>query len=838
MNIIKKLSENNLRFFIVIIVFIFLLLNAIAFENNMFSNRMTTDDCLWTHKIDSLTKDTSIVISQIIPGGVADQAGLKDGDILLEINDTRCVNTAVAMNELNKYRNEFIYYTILRGNEIFKINIWVYKFISISFLIFWIIGNFFLIIGSIVGYSKPKELTTRLFFFLSCAASVGLVMYSGTNPAGTIYSSVMSKSQLFLIYTINISFALGMAFMLPLYVHFFLTFPYKYNFKYRKLLIISAYLIVTILLTVRMLRIPDANQNIIIQIINYIPILYFGLGTAIFFISFKKVSDPILKKSFRIIRNGFVIGGVGLIYYFVFIMINTVPFFLINPLYLLPNALLLAIPISFGYSIIKYRILDTEFIVKRSLVFSIVTLLIIILYLALVFLMNSYLKEILKGNNQLLIITFIIIFVFSFDYVNKYAKEIIDKQIFRENYNYRKLLLNFSKEISYITKIEDLIKNIKEFLQKTVGIEIFSFRVLNDVYIKALDLSRDKEIDNILKKIIVGNKSEPIQLNSIDINTLKLTENEKYYLSNQKISLLIPVNLLNENIGVLIFGSKSSGKAFSEEDIDLLKSFASQSAICIENSRLNSEQLKHQKYEEEVNVALRIQNSLLPSTDFVHENLEIESYSEPAKIIGGDFYDIIKVSDDKVFVSIADVSDKGIPAALYMSQVQAMFQFATQILESPKEILSEINKQIYEQFDKFSFVTILIILFDFKNNLLKVARAGHTPLILVKDNTVVNLYTKGIGVGLKQNDFFENTVEEKVYNLNKGDMYFMYSDGLSEAMDVEKNLYGSERIENLLINNYQKSLPEIKELLLKDLSKFRKNAQINDDITFTLIKIK
>lgn len=832
MKLFNNISENTRRFFILVLTFICLLLNIIAFENNFISKRMTTDDCLWVDTKDKDSAQTKLLITQIIKDGVADQAGLKDGDILIAINGVGFSNTVLAMDVLNRYSNEYITYTIIRNGEVQDVKIWVYKFISYSFLIFWVIGLSFLFVGTIVGYSKPKEATSKLFFFFSCAASIGLILYSGTSPIGSINPSMMSLWQKIILSAMNISFIIGMLMIPPLYVHLFSTFPVKYEFKRRRLFIILAY-IIAITPEVVLLILGENNSLLMSILLTAIPVIYFFVGSRFFRKSLKKVTDPVLKKSLSIISKGFLVGGIGIVYYLLYTKINNQPVFLINPVFLIPTILVIAIPISFGYSIMKYRILDTEFLVKKSLVFGIVTIAIILLYLVLVYFMNSYFKEVFKGNNQLLIITFIIIFTFSFDFVNKRAKAFVDKQFFRENYNYRKSLLEFSKEISYITNIEDLVSKIRDFLMNTVGIEAFNLRVINPRYIKSLDLSQ-KEIDLLLKKILTDNQ-EAILVNAFNVNEIGLTESEKSQL--QEISLIIPIYLKDELLGALTFGMKHSGKAFSEEDIDLLKSFASQSAISLENTRLNIEQINKQKYEDEVNIAKRIQYSLLPDNSIIHTMMDIAGYSEPAREIGGDFYDIIKLPDERVLVAIADVSDKGIPAALYMSQVQAMLQFASQIFTSPMEILTEINKQIYDQLNKYSFVTILIAIFDVRNNSVKVARAGHTPLIRVRDGKSENIYTKGIGIGLDRKDIFNNNIEEVTLELRVGDIYFMYSDGVSEAMDEKRELFGSENVERIIRDNCAGTSEAIKTKLLNELSDFRKSASINDDITFVGIKI-
>lgn len=837
MRFIEKIQESNLRFLLILFAFICLILNVISFENNLFSRRMTTDDCLWI-VVDTVDSAATLKITQIIPGGVADQAGLKDGDLLIAINGRMFTTTESAMDILNKYSNQFVTYTIVRNGIMMDIDIWVYKFVSISFLIFWVVGLAFLFVGTIVGYSRPKELTSRLFFFFSCAASIGLILYSGINPAGSVRIDNAGSFTSFLYMLMNRIYALAMVLIPPLYIHFFITYPIKYNFKRRKLFLWVLYILVLIPLTSVFIVKSQQYQGIIsTYLVRVIPVLYFIAGTIFFRRSYRKITDPGLKKSLSIISKGFLLGGIGITYSLVFSMINKDPYFLVNPLYLIPNALILAIPISFGFSIIKYRILDTESIVKKSLVFGIVTLLIITVYLVLVYLMNSYFKELFKNNNQLLIITFIIIFTFSFDFVNRHAKDFIDRQFYRERYNYRKALLNFTKDTSYINNIEDLVISIRDFLRDTVGISSFILRVFNSKYIRALDLSPDKNIDVILRKII-GGSTEPVIVNALKISEMSLTGEEEKLLKEKNIKLLIPIYLKGELLGAINFGEKKSGKAFSDEDIDLLKSFASQSAICLENSRLQKEQADKLKYEEEVNIAARIQNSLLPKTCEIHPHLEICGFYRPAENIGGDFYDIIRLSDNKILVAIADVSDKGIPAALYMSQVQAMIQFAANIFESPRDILVEINKQIFDQMDKYSFVTVLIAVFDLDTNKIRVARAGHSPMLLIRDKKSDRIYSKGIGIGLEKNGLFSDNIDEVEIEIKENDLYFMYSDGLSEAMNSDKDLYTVERLEKKLTELSSSGTESIKNDILSDVDNFRNNAPVNDDITFVAIKVK
>jgi len=139
----------------------------------MVLQRQTVDGCLWIDdEMNGVKPDNGTFIVEITSGGVADEAGLKDGDLLIAINGKGFENSHSAQDILNTYSNELVEYTVIRNGEIIKTNIWVYKFFNVLFLIFWALGFGFLFVAVLVGYSKPKEFTSQLFFFLGFIASL------------------------------------------------------------------------------------------------------------------------------------------------------------------------------------------------------------------------------------------------------------------------------------------------------------------------------------------------------------------------------------------------------------------------------------------------------------------------------------------------------------------------------------------------------------------------------------------------------------------------------------------------------------------------------------------
>ncbi|MFA5404136.1 MAG: SpoIIE family protein phosphatase [Ignavibacteria bacterium] len=808
----------------------------------MIARKMTTDDCLW---IPVNTNESKLYISQIIPGGVADEAGLKENDILVAINSQEFKGSSDAMRLLNKYSNEIITYTIIRNGTFFNVNIWVYKYFNVRFLISWLLGFGFLGVGLMVGYSKPKELTSRLFFYLGCTASIGLI--ASTNPLGFI-DNIDSLEISKVLYTIlYLTYINALVLFSPFLLHFLLTFPIKYEFRRRKTVIALLYIISYLnpILFILYRKIFVDNEIYFNFTSFFIQILvYLVIGIILFTRSYKKVKDITLKKSLRIINYGFLIGVAGITYNFVLSLMQK-PNFLINPYLIVPCILILAIPFSFGFAIFKYRILDTEFVVKKGLVFGIVTVIIIVLYFLIIYSLDNFLKGYIQGRSQFVTIAFILLFTFTFDFVNKRAKEFVDKQFYRERYNYRKSLLSFSQEISFINNINELLEQICDSVKTTMNIKDINlwlndksyYTLLNNDTICKNYKNYTNFIDSAIYKLFINSKL-PAQLNAANLYEYNLTKEEQQTIMENNIVLSIPIILKNRLIGALNFGPKPSGKAYSDEDIDLLKTFAFQSAICFENSKLKIQEINKQKIEEELKIAKGIQIGLLPKEDFHIDRLDITGYSEPAKIIGGDYYDFIKINDKKLILVIADVSGKGIPAALYMSKVQAMIQFAAQMFESPKDILIEVNKQIYEQIDRKSFITMVIALFDLENMKVKISRAGHNPVLYTNNEQIEILRNNGLGLGLENGTHFESNLEETILDINTNDLFLFYTDGLNEAMNISRNEYGLNNVIKVIKENKNKSPKEIQNTLLESVSAFRGDAEQNDDITFVVVKVK
>lgn len=233
--------------------------------------------------------------------------------------------------------------------------------------------------------------------------------------------------------------------------------------------------------------------------------------------------------------------------------------------------------------------------------------------------------------------------------------------------------------------------------------------------------------------------------------------------------------------------------------------------------------------ENELNVASKIQQSILP-TEFPSED-DYAAYAsmEPAKEVGGDFYDLINLGPDRVGVAIADVSDKGVPAALFMMSSRTLLKGSAIGKYEPGEVLKEINNLLCEGNEAMMFVTLLYAIYDRTTGRLTYANGGHTtPYVRRDDGSIIALpLTGGIALGVVDGlDYQQNT-----FDLLPGDTVFLYSDGVSEAMNRAGEEFGLERMAQVLADCPTTDPRTVNEAVFEAVRAFAGNTPQSDDIT-------
>lgn len=247
---------------------------------------------------------------------------------------------------------------------------------------------------------------------------------------------------------------------------------------------------------------------------------------------------------------------------------------------------------------------------------------------------------------------------------------------------------------------------------------------------------------------------------------------------------------------------------------------------------------ERERLKKELEIAAKVQLSLLPKEEPKIPGYEISAISIPAIEAGGDYFDFVKLSGNKLGIVIGDVSGKGVGAAIYMTLTKGILQAHAEEDVSPKNVLGKVNRLLYKTIEKNSFVSMFYAILDTNNNHIIYSRAGHNPGILCSESggKTKLLFAKGMALGLEEGSVFSSTLLEEEITLNNGDVFVLYTDGFTEAMNERHELYGEERLIKLIENNRNISSKDLLNLILKEVKKFVDNYPQHDDMTLVILK--
>ena len=314
--------------------------------------------------------------------------------------------------------------------------------------------------------------------------------------------------------------------------------------------------------------------------------------------------------------------------------------------------------------------------------------------------------------------------------------------------------------------------------------------------------------------------------------TFPYEKRERLYKTGAFIST--PIRLNNEIIGVLNLADKKNGLDFTSFDHQVISTIGTSIAGIYKELTYQKKIKAQKRLSYEINVAAEIQRKILPIIPPEFSGHQFGAFNKPAKEIGGDFYDFLKFEDNKYAVLVADVSGKGIPAALFMGTARNIIRAETRFSNQPGRLLTTANQYIYEDSEHGMFVTVFYTLIDPYNNLLYYGNAGHNDQLLIKAKTgkIEKLNAGGKALGLK----VDSKYEEKAVLFEKGDSVVLFTDGVLEYLgngDIEK---GEKVLIEKAIDNMDKHPSEFIDIYRSGLEKTDPDDDVIDD--FTILSIK
>ncbi len=295
-----------------------------------------------------------------------------------------------------------------------------------------------------------------------------------------------------------------------------------------------------------------------------------------------------------------------------------------------------------------------------------------------------------------------------------------------------------------------------------------------------------------------------------------------------------PLNARGNRVGLMLVGNKTGEtRSFSARRLNILNGIAHQAATAVVNNQLYKEAAERDKLEQELNVARDIQASLIPNGSPDIPGCELASYWEAARQVSGDFYDFIPLPDGRWGIVVADVADKGVPAALFMAMSRTILRTVAFNRDDPADALIRTNEIIESEAQSDLFVTVFYAIWDPKTQILTYANGGHNPPILLRSNGKIRLLQAG---GMALGVLPDIEVESQSVQLNPHDTVLFYTDGVTEAMNEDYDEFGMERLRLTAVNHIKQSATAIRQAITDAIRTHAGDTPQFDDITLIVMK--
>ncbi len=410
-----------------------------------------------------------------------------------------------------------------------------------------------------------------------------------------------------------------------------------------------------------------------------------------------------------------------------------------------------------------------------------------------------------------------------------------------------RMLLDITKRISRSLDLQEVLNLVMDTLDSLIPYDAAGIFVVECVDESAVTEGEEpcvfhaeavrgydiEELTNLHLKLgegLIGQvalTAEPISSPDVRMNPAYINAR-----SETRSEMVAPIIANTEVIGVFDIESDELN-AYSEDDLEVLMLLASQVAIIIEKVMLHEQLIEKKRLEGQLEVARQVQLELLPAKDPVLEGYDISAYNYPTEEVSGDYYDWVKIYDDQIGLVIADVSGKGVPAALLMAFLRASLRAATHIGYSPHISMAKVNYLLWESIERNQFITAFYAILDVTNKTLTYTNAGHNPPIMLDKGGNYRFIDKG---SLPLGMFRDTRYHEYYLTTQPEEILVLYTDGVTEAHNPQGEEFGRIRLAEAVKANRQLSARELIEAVQKQVIDWTEGLGATDDITFFVIK--
>lgn len=498
--------------------------------------------------------------------------------------------------------------------------------------------------------------------------------------------------------------------------------------------------------------------------------------------------------------------------------------------------LLLLIPVSFVYAFGRYRLLEVQAKVRRGTRLVAVNGAFLVVFFGILYTFGQFLLKYLdvESRTPTLVVGFML--ALGFIPTQRRVRVALEERFYPERVRLRRLLREFLQGAERTADARTFWNELSERL--SAGLAACEVRPIlpggppdpddegngNDPFASFRDLVRRLE-----------STDHPLLVDELMASDrVVLDEDQRRWLGATRAAVLLPLATQTGPIGFLLLGEKTNDEDYSPEELDLLQSLAAQIALVAENLDLLEERMEKQKLEEQLGVARRIQEGLLPRTLPATPGLETAAKIRFCLDVAGDYYDVLPLTDGRTLIAIGDVAGKGVGAALLMSNLQASLRTVKDVGIALHEVVRRMNALIYDNTPTDLFITFFVAVADPKRKRLTYVNAGHNyPVLARADGRTERLGAGGLILGVLSDSIYR----EETVKFEEGDTLLLFTDGVSEAQRGEEEDFGEERIARLARIHRGEPLGKLLEAVEREVEEFTGTRSFEDDFTLLAARV-
>lgn len=491
---------------------------------------------------------------------------------------------------------------------------------------------------------------------------------------------------------------------------------------------------------------------------------------------------------------------------------------------IIPTLAYLLIPISFAVAILKYRLMNIDVIIKKTVVYAILSGAIIVLYLVLVGGLGTLLVAVAGLKNQTMVIVSTLVVAVLFVPLRNRLQHLVDRNLFRQKIDYPQALRAISADTVAATDLKSFLNSSVEKLQQALqNRSAVIFQRRGDDLIATAKIGLP---DSVLGSVAIRGETAQSFDRPLDPRKRNLAEDDASALRRVGATLIVPIRTHGSVVAVMALGTKLSDRDFDLEDIEFASSAADQIGVGLDRIRTQHDEADFEQ-------ARTLQQRLMPSEAPSLPGAEVAGVWQPARTVGGDYYDMLKLSESQLGICIGDVAGKGMPAALLMSGLQAALRASADPDVAPSRVVERVRRVVVPSLAG-RFVSFFYCTFDTSSRILRYCNAGHNPPLIARaDGTLVRLSSGG---PVLSRLFRDAALTDGEIELASGDRVVLFTDGVSEARDAAENDFTEERLEEYVVANRHLSARELASSIASAVAAFA-GGHPEDDLTLVTLAV-